>query len=342
MKLARHSPAAVLAMSLLGGAAAGLSGCPQNLAFQLTNVFQFGHIQFSYDACTYDPALGGYRAGIANFNTVDGSAWNVIQIYHGVTGGRDEFSQYNDSLKGSTRNNGGGSKDPLKGFCGAWKSAATKMSFQSSQGTVFTSKYFAASQNMADSLGLSLSISKAQLYDTAISNGPGSGKDALGGIVAATNSNFTSDVPGVSGSLLNINGRKVDEIKWLQAFLAVRSQYSDAPGAKASINSYTYMINNMISTYTNDDRKDRGVFQWGTKIIVLNDAGQPGDCHTSARPTRSPTQSGGDGSGDGGDWWNRNRDDWWDHNSDSVVCDGAPRAAGASALVAMLLLILAI
>ncbi|KAJ1728769.1 hypothetical protein LPJ61_003863 [Coemansia biformis] len=262
-------------MSLIGTVSAGLSGCPQNLAFQLSNVFQSGYITFSYGACTTDSTTGVCRAGIANFNTNDGSAWNVIQIYHGITGGKDEFTKYDSVLQSNAKTNtGGGSSDKLKGFCDAWRTAANRMSFQSSQGSVFTDKYFDPSQTMADKLGLTLSISQAQLYDAAISHGVSSKKSGLAGMIDTTNGNITKDISGVSGSMLEINGYKVDEIKWLQLFLKVRSSYSSAPGAQASIDSYTYMIKNMVATYTNSDKKDRGVFQWSDSIAILDNSGQ--------------------------------------------------------------------
>ncbi|KAJ2769405.1 hypothetical protein IWQ57_003119 [Coemansia nantahalensis] len=333
MKLSRVSPAAALAMSLLGTASAGLSGCPQNLAFQITNVAQFGKITFAFDACTVDKVRGGYRAGVANFNTADGSAWKVIQEYRRTTKGDDEFTPFDSVLQksdtrrtSSGRGDGSGSSNnddeanSLDGFCDAWEAAAISRTFRSAQGSVFTDNYFDRSQSLADNLGLTLSISQAQLYDAAISHGTGTQKGGLLGMIQTTNKNVTANVPGVTGSLLTINGFKVDEIKWLQMFLNVRSAYTKAPGAKSSIDTYNSMIHNMMAAYTNSDNKDRTVFQWAGKINVLSNVAGMGNvsCENSyldASANGPTTCNGSPATG---------------QNSVAGQCNIAPAAAGVA------------
>ncbi|KAJ2846910.1 hypothetical protein IWW36_004120 [Coemansia brasiliensis] len=273
MKLSQFALASVLAIGALGTSNAWLSGCPKNLAFQLTNVLQAGQIQFPYAKC--EENSGEYVAGIARFSTKDGSLWKVINAYHKITGGDDVFSKYDNALKKRTSS----SSNSLDGFCDAWESVGTDQKFWSAQGSVFESDYFDPSQEMADDLGLKLSITKAQLYDTAIAHGAGSGSSELGGMVEKTNSQITKDISGNSASTLKINNYKVDEVEWLKLFLTTRAKYKDVHGAKASIDSYTYMIN----------RKET---KWGDTIYVLNDKGDEGDvtCDNSYNPYPTPDQ----------------------------------------------------
>ncbi|KAJ2803891.1 hypothetical protein H4R20_002712 [Coemansia guatemalensis] len=291
MKLPLSLTLGIAAVALLKTVDAGLAGCPKSLAIQLTNVFQFGQIEFTYNSCVQDSSIGGYRAGIANFNTVDGSAWNVIKAYHKMTNDDDEFSKYDDAFQNNGKSSGTQNSDLFSGFCDTWERASQNVNFQWAQESILEKKYFQKSQSEADDLGLELSISQAQLYDAAISHGTSSKGSSLGGMIKATNKNITTDILGSAGSILNINGYEVNEIEWLKLFLQVRSTYDSAPGAKASIASYSYMIDNMLSAYSNDDKKDRNVFNWGNKIDVLNDVGKPGDVtctNTYSSLTASP------------------------------------------------------
>ncbi|KAJ2083763.1 hypothetical protein H4R24_000534 [Coemansia sp. RSA 988] len=323
MKVPHSLQLGVAAVALLKAVDAGLSGCPKSLAIQLTNVFQFGQIEFTYDSCVQDSSIGGYRAGIANFNTVDGSGWNVIKAYHKMTNDEDEFSKYDDAFQNNGKHSDTDSFDAFNGFCDIWKKAAQDTRFQWAQESVLKKIYFEKSQSEADDLGLALSISQAQLYDVAISHGTNSKSSSLGGMIKATNKNITADILGSSGSILNINSYEVNEIEWLKLFLQVRSAYDSAPGAKASIASYRYMIANMMSEYSNDDKKDRNIFNWSNKIDVLNDVGETGDvtCDNSYSSLTASLQvdqttcnnyeecGNGNGDSDGND--EGDADDWW-------------------------------
>ncbi|KAJ2877791.1 hypothetical protein FB639_003617, partial [Coemansia asiatica] len=92
-------PATIVSAFLFSDVAkAELSGCAQNLAYQLTNVFQVGQIKFQYSNCKKDNEGKGYAAGIANFCTGTGDAQDVIQAYHNITGGNDEFTKLDKVL----------------------------------------------------------------------------------------------------------------------------------------------------------------------------------------------------------------------------------------------------
>ncbi|KAJ2705988.1 hypothetical protein FB645_001965 [Coemansia sp. IMI 203386] len=270
----KYSSILAVASALLfsGVTKAGLSGCPQNLAIQLTNVFQIGQISFQYSNCEKDSAGNGYVAGIANFCTGTGDAWDVVQAYHKITGGNDEFTSL-DNVLAERAEASSGSTSGLSEFCPIWQSLATNQKFWSAQGTVFESLYFNPSQKLADSLGLKLSVSQAAFYDTAISLGAGNGSGSLGGIIKATNKKVTKDVSGDSGSTLEINGHSIDEIEWLNMFFDTRAKYEDEGDSNISILSYKYII-------------EKGEYTWDHEIEVLNNEGDVGSvtCDNSYVP----------------------------------------------------------
>ncbi|KAJ1945156.1 hypothetical protein GGF37_001838 [Kickxella alabastrina] len=261
---------AIATIFLSNSVKAGLSDCPKNLAFQLTNVFQFGDIKSPYGNCEADSNGSGYSSGIANFNTASGDTWDVIQAYHKLTNDEDAFSKY-DKVLAERAESGSGSIVGLENFCDVWTALTLDAKFISAQGTVYDSLYFTPSQNSADKLGLKYSVSQAVFYDTAVSRGAGSGKTSLGGIIKETNKKVTSDKTGDSESNLSINGYSIDEIEWLKLFLGVRAKY-DTHG-KANINSFKYIIKN-------------GQFDWADTLDVLNNKGEVGDitCANSFNP----------------------------------------------------------
>ncbi|KAJ2373019.1 hypothetical protein IW150_003827, partial [Coemansia sp. RSA 2607] len=220
---------------------AGLSDCSKNLAFQLTNVFQIGTIKFQYGNCEVDDEGHGYAAGIANFCTGTGDAWQVIQEYHNYTGGNDEFTKYDKILAERAKENSG-STSGLSGYCDAWQHAVVSQKFWSAQGAVFDKLYFTPSQTFADNLGLKLSVSQAALYDTAISRGTSDNTGSLGNIIKLTNAAITTDYSGDSNSTLKINGHSVDEIQWLSKFLTIRAKYEDDGTDNVHIRSFQYII----------------------------------------------------------------------------------------------------
>ncbi|KAJ1643705.1 hypothetical protein LPJ64_004556, partial [Coemansia asiatica] len=240
-------PATIVSAFLFSDVAkAELSGCAQNLAYQLTNVFQVGQIKFQYSNCKKDNEGKGYAAGIANFCTGTGDAQDVIQAYHNITGGNDEFTKLDKVLAERAESGSGSTK------------------FWSAQGTVFDKLYFTPSQNWADSLGLKLSVSQAALYDTAVSCGASNNTGSLGGIIKATNKNVTADITGDSGNMLKINGHSIDEIKWLNKFLDARAKYENEGQSNVHIKSFKYIIK--LKEYS-----------WEHEIQVLNDKGKPGN-----------------------------------------------------------------
>ncbi|KAJ1881539.1 hypothetical protein LPJ57_001548 [Coemansia sp. RSA 486] len=234
---------------------ASLTDCSKNLAFQLTNLFQLGQIQYDYGNCEVDDSGNGYAAGIVNFCTGTGDAWQVIQLYHEATGNDDEFTQYDDILQ-KYAEEGDGSTEGIENFCEIWQQASKTQAFMDAQNQIVDELYFNPSQKYADTLNLTLSISRAQLYDTAISHGATESSYSLGGMVKLANSRFGRDIAG-NTTALTIGEYKVDEVEWLKEFLNVRAGYSSEGDATNSIYSYTYIL-------------EQGEYMWTDKITVLN------------------------------------------------------------------------
>ncbi|KAJ2378514.1 hypothetical protein IW150_000749 [Coemansia sp. RSA 2607] len=248
-------------LSLFTLGSAGLSDCSKNLAFQLTNLFQLDSIQFDYANCGADDTGNGYAAGIINFCTGTGDAWQVIEAYHKITGGNDEFTSLDKTLAAYAAD-GNGSTSGLEGFCNLWAKASKKQEFMDAQNQVLEALYFNPSQEYADSNSLKLSVTQAQLYDTAISHGASNSSNGLGGMISLTNSRFSRDIPGNSTSTLQIGGYNIDEIEWLKEFLNVRAGYSVEGDATNSIRAYAlilqlqeYSWNDQITVLDNDDKQ---------------------------------------------------------------------------------------
>ncbi|KAJ1720558.1 hypothetical protein LPJ53_004837 [Coemansia erecta] len=248
-------------LSLCTIGSAGLTDCSKNLAFQLTNLFQLDSIQFDYANCGEDDTGNGFAAGIVNFCTGTGDAWQVIEAYHNITGGDDEFTSLDKTLAAYAED-GNGSTAGIENFCGLWAEASKKQAFMDAQNQVLEALYFDPSQTYADSVNLTLSVTQAQLYDTAISHGASDSYNSLGGMISLTNSRFSRDIPGNSTSTLQIGGFNIDEIEWLKEFLNVRAGYSVEGDATNSIRAYIlilqlqeYSWTDQITVLDNDDKQ---------------------------------------------------------------------------------------
>ncbi|KAI8322746.1 lysozyme-like protein, partial [Martensiomyces pterosporus] len=161
--------------------------CPKQLALEITNIYENGDTRFHYEYCEDTKDGRGYTSGIAGFTTGTGDAWQVVQGYHTLTGGKDMFSQYDAVLKKYAAS-GSSSLDGLQGYCDTWmKLGQSDAKFKSAQDTVRDNLYFNPAEKYADQLGLRLSISQAQLYDTGIQHGTGTDADGLGGLIKTTN-----------------------------------------------------------------------------------------------------------------------------------------------------------
>ncbi|KAJ2880301.1 hypothetical protein FB639_002867 [Coemansia asiatica] len=180
-----------------------------------------------------------------------------------------------DSTLEKLANDGSDSTSGIGNYCSLWKKLGkSDANFQKAQDNIRDQLYFDPSQKYAATLGLKLSITQGQLYDTGIQHGTGTDADGLGALIDDTNKSFTSDQAGDSGSTLTINGHQVDEIVWLKKFLDVRTADLKNPKEKDNqggnywaqttyrIESYQYIL----------DQKE---YKWGGSVKILDNDGKP-------------------------------------------------------------------
>ncbi|KAJ2848200.1 hypothetical protein IWW36_003442 [Coemansia brasiliensis] len=259
-------------VSIISSTTAALCGCSKDIALRLTNIYENGDTDFHYDYCENIKDGRGFTAGIAGFCTGTGDAWEVIQAYHKLTGGKDDFSPM-DSVLQKYAADSSSSTSGLGDYCSIWaKLGKSDIKFQQAQDSIRDNLYYNPSQKEADKLGLKFDISRGEIYDTGIQHGTDTDPDGLPSLINDTNQKFTSDETGSSGSTLTINGHKVDEIVWLKKFIEVRDDDLTHPKEKDNqggntwagdlyrTKSYTYMI-------------DAGTYMFGKSVKALDNDG---------------------------------------------------------------------
>ncbi|KAJ2091802.1 hypothetical protein IW138_001491, partial [Coemansia sp. RSA 986] len=263
MKSGEYDRLLELATALFDGAlakSASLSTCAAEITESLNNLLQSGQEGINFAQCSKDNSGNGYAAGMINFTTGSGDAWNVVKVYMDSDGYDGEFDAFANDIDTYVKGTGGQTSG-LGGFCTAWGKAANNGSaFWNAQSSVLTSTYYNPAMKLAGKLGASFDVTKAAIYDSAIMDGPGNGGSSVGGIIDATNENINNNTSGSSGNTLTINGKyKVDEIKWLQIFLKQRTETNSDNQANAD--SYNAII-------------DDGNYNWdGDSITALDDSG---------------------------------------------------------------------
>ncbi|KAJ2798597.1 hypothetical protein H4R21_003863, partial [Coemansia helicoidea] len=245
-----------------------------DIALRITNVYENGDTAFHYDYCENLKDGRGYTAGIAGFCTGTGDAWEVIQRYHKMTGGRDAFSPM-DAVLARYANSGSDSTAGLQDYCKVWERLGKgDAQFRSAQNSLRDDTYFDPAQAAADRLGLKLDVSRAQLYDTAIQHGTGDDKDSLGALIKYTNEKLPTSAPKTSGSTLTINGQKVDEIAWLKTFIQVRE--ADLRNPRESANrGGNYWAQTTYRTKSYAYIIGQGQFMFGRSVRILDNDGKP-------------------------------------------------------------------
>ncbi|KAJ2310555.1 hypothetical protein H4R23_005634, partial [Coemansia sp. Cherry 401B] len=229
----------------------------------IIGLYQSGFVA-SYPArCEKDDSGGGLASGYINFTTGNGDALEVIQEYQKTANYTGGFDKYIGTLKKLAATHSS-STAGLDGYCDLWTKSCKDPNFFATQIAVANSRYQAPSLKYVKKLGIQYAVSRSVLYDTAIVNGPKDTSDNIGGLVRATNAMFTKNTPGNSGSMLSINGVKVDEIAWLKKFLQIRLS-KNGVGDKANVNGYLYIIKH-------------GNYDWDTPVKV---PGPDGKIYTS-------------------------------------------------------------
>ncbi|ORX72729.1 lysozyme-like protein [Linderina pennispora] len=237
---------------------AAMSACSKKIALGLTNIYENGDTAFHYDYCENIHDGRGFTAGIAGFCTGTSDAWVVLQEYHKMTGGKDEFSN--------------GSTSGLDGYCSVWgKLGKSDAKFRAAQDKVRDEMYFDPSQKLADTLGAQLDVTRAQLYDTTIQHGDGSDPDSVGALIKKTSASFKADAKGSSGSTLKINGHNVDEIAWLTKFLQVRADDLKNPHNKETQKEWSESVTRVKSYQYVVAQKQ---YKWSNSIKALDNDGK--------------------------------------------------------------------
>ncbi|KAJ2400571.1 hypothetical protein GGI23_001951, partial [Coemansia sp. RSA 2559] len=191
MKLSVSVFSATIAMAFLGHAIADssyLGTCASNIVESLTSLLQNGKPSLNFGQCAKDSSSNGYSAGIINFSTGNGDAWQVVKLYMHSSGYGGEFDAYADVIDTYASKGSGSSTSGLSGFCPAWEKAANSSNnniFFECQDSVLSSNYFSPATTAANGLGIKFDVTKAAILDSAIMDGPGDDSSSLGGIMVA-------------------------------------------------------------------------------------------------------------------------------------------------------------
>lgn len=230
-----------------------LSACQKSAVQQTTNVFENSQLNFAFDYCRNINDGRGYTVGIVGFTTGTGDANTVISAYSQLSNQTHEFDAFTTRLT-SLASSGDSAVSGLDGFCQAWKLACNTTAFRSTQVAKLYQLYYTPSQNLADSLGLQLPISRGQFYDAAVQHGIGPESYSLNSMASLVKAATPS------------NGG--DETKWIAAFMTYRKKILCANGqstpwcnSKSRVASYEYIMatnptfNDSISALDNDGAK---------------------------------------------------------------------------------------
>ncbi|KAJ2746130.1 hypothetical protein GGI20_001615 [Coemansia sp. BCRC 34301] len=259
---------------MIGNSASMLCNCPKTLAMQITNVYENGDTKFHYEYCEDLKDGRGFTAGIAGFCSGTGDAWEVVQTYHKLTGGKDEMSQFDATMK-KYAESGSDSTSGLSNYCEVWKKLGTSdANFKKAQDTIRDELYFYPAMAQAKILKLKTSIAQAQLYDTAIEHGAGDDQDGLAALIKRTNAKVTGDVKGTSGSTLTINGHKIDEIAWLNLFFEVRIDDLENPREKYNQGgNYWAQTTYRVKSFQYAVKQNQ--IRWAKSVKILDNDGKP-------------------------------------------------------------------
>ncbi|KAJ2722907.1 hypothetical protein GGI07_002983 [Coemansia sp. Benny D115] len=269
------SKLALLAVPFLAAVSdASFCGCTKSIALQVTNIYENGDTKFHYDYCENLKDGRGFTAGIAGFCSGTGDGWDVIQEYHRLTGGSDEFSSMDSYLK-KYADSGSDSTTGITNYCKVWeKLGKNDANFRKAQDTIRDRLYVAPVEKYINTLGIKLSITKGQLYDTGIEHGTGTDADGLGSLISNTNAAFKSDASGDSGSTLNINGHKVDEVVWLKKFFDIREEDLKHP-KEADNQGGNYWASTLYRVESYKYALDQKQYNWGNSVKFLDNDGKP-------------------------------------------------------------------
>ncbi|KAI8822404.1 lysozyme-like domain-containing protein [Fimicolochytrium jonesii] len=238
-------------------ALAALTPCQKSLTQQLTNEFENSRRFFSFDYCEDIGDGRGYTAGMVGFTTATHDAFAVVSAYKLSPNYTLEFDSTYDTLL-ALNQTGSSSTSGLADFCPAWRTAAaTNPSFRALQVKLADEMYFNPAEALSDTLGLTLPLARAQLYDAAVQMGIG---------------NDTDSVPAMAARIPSV-AQAGSEDTWLSNFLTERARTLCNPAETAfrkswcptlyRTNSYTHLLttsqSNFTETFTPLDNDGHGI-----------------------------------------------------------------------------------
>ncbi|KAJ2161750.1 hypothetical protein GGF46_001254 [Coemansia sp. RSA 552] len=212
--------------------------CKQNIQLQISNLLLNDDIWSNAEQCEKDSSGEGYAAGLAWFTTTGSDVYEIAKEYKNNSDNTGELDEYIDVLAKYAEEESG-STEGLDGFCDAWKKAADNGAFWDAQLKIENKVYWFPSTDLMDQVGLNLGLSQTVIFDSSIIFG--FGEDGVNGLIDATNKKFKKNVSGSSGSTLTVGKFKVDEIKWLKAFLDAREDLGNSDD-EHSIENFRYII----------------------------------------------------------------------------------------------------
>ncbi|KAJ3162657.1 hypothetical protein HDU86_003630 [Geranomyces michiganensis] len=249
---------------------------------QLTNTFENSQLNFAFDYCSDINDGRGYTLGVVGFTTSTRDGYDVINTYVNSGNYSQEFDPYLATLQRLNSTQDASTKG-LSGFCDAWYAACSNPTFRAVQLAKADALYYYPSQNISDTLQLTLPAARGQLYDAAIQHGIEADPDSMPSMVAR--------VPRTPG--------QTDDA-WLQAFMAERKRTLCNPSTPATQKAWCASVTR-VNSYQH--LATLGQTNFADSFTPLNNDGKEIDikCDLSLWSTYIPgNRNGGDDNGSGG------------------------------------------
>ncbi|MCW0215799.1 MAG: chitosanase [Pseudonocardia sp.] len=199
-----------------------LEPAQRRVADQLVSVFENDTPEIQYG---YVEVLGdgrGITAGRAGFCSGCGDMLEVVRRYAEVAPESDLVG-FLPALRAAAA----GDDADLDGLDDAWREAATDARFREVQDAAVEKFYFGPAAELSRSHGLRTALGVAVVYDTAIQHGTGTDHDSVRSIVARTD----DEMGGTPAD-------GIDEVSWLNAFLADRRAVLENPESAATAKAW--------------------------------------------------------------------------------------------------------
>jgi chitosanase len=233
-------------------ASEGLTLTQRRRAEAMTSVFENATTQVQYG---YVAELGdgrGITAGRAGFTSATGDLVVVVRRYLEARPS-SPLARYLPVLE-RLADDGSDDTSELGGFSTAWERAASDVAMRDAQDAVLDELYYRPAVRWATSLGASLPLTVAVLYDTAVQHGDGDDPDGLGALIAEANEQAEGTPK-----------QGVDETAWLRTFLAVRRAHLGRAADPATRDVWAESVGRVDAL---EHLLDRGVVALDTSFVL--------------------------------------------------------------------------